>query len=443
MEFLFTGQLASIEAILVLICVGVFIAIFSYDGYIFLNRFFRVIFPKRSIPNLREEKEVLAQYNEPKWESLPLSLPIKSAPMYIEEDIPKEVIVPPEVTEVPESETSEASLKSSHPKIIEETKEGIKSGEYDEKIEEIEETIESNITQEKSSYENTEIEEKSIPENIATENISGDATTIWEEDIQDEVLPIQEEADETTDVLSTEKSLPQEELIDKKRETVPEQIETTIPPTHEEPSNPSIPLRNNHTETLFALINNIKTLIARWQILEARGLIIQWLALEKDNRELNVILAWLYEQDRHFEKAEYIYKDLALMYPNDTEILEKLGNVLIIEKRYEIAMEIYKKILTLNGETEGTLYILAHLANEMKEYEVAYAYSKRYLKQWPNNPEILTLISTAEVALGKRQDAIQTLIKLKNLTPYNHEIAQMIQKLVVEEELANNFGEEK
>lgn len=66
MEFLFTGQLASIEAILVLICVGVFIAIFSYDGYIFLNRFFRVIFPKRSIPNLREEKEVLAQYNEPK-----------------------------------------------------------------------------------------------------------------------------------------------------------------------------------------------------------------------------------------------------------------------------------------------------------------------------------------------------------------------------------------
>lgn len=155
------------------------------------------------------------------------------------------------------------------------------------------------------------------------------------------------------------------------------------------------------------------------------------------------MLALLYEQDHHFEKAEYIYKDLALTYPNDIEILEKLGNVLIIERRYEIALEMYKKILGLTGETEGTLYILTHLSSELGQHELAYTYGKRYQKQWPNNPEILTIISQMEVALGKRQDAIQTLIKLKNLTPYNQEIADMIQKLVLEEELAGNFGGEK
>lgn len=197
-----------------------------------------------------------------------------------------------------------------------------------------------------------------------------------------------------------------------------------------------------HLETLIAISNNVRTLIARGQTLEARWLIIQGLALDKNHRELNMMLAWLYEQDHHFEKAEYIYKDLAIMHPNDVEILEKLGNVLIIQRRYEIAIEMYKKILSLSGETEGTLYILSHLAKEQNLHDIAYDYARKYQKQWPNNPEILTILAQAEVALGKRKDAIQTLIKLKNLTPYNQEIADMIQKLVLEEELAGNFQPE-
>jgi tetratricopeptide (TPR) repeat protein len=100
----------------------------------------------------------------------------------------------------------------------------------------------------------------------------------------------------------------------------------------------------------------------------------------------------------------------------------------------------YKKILSLTWETEGTLYILSHLAKELEQFEIAYDYTRKYQKQWPNNPEILTILAQAEVALGNRKDAIQTLIKLKNLTPYNQEISDMIQKLVLEEELAGNFN---
>lgn len=64
---------------------------------------------------------------------------------------------------------------------------------------------------------------------------------------------------------------------------------------------------------------------------------------------------------------------------------------------------------------------------------------KKYLKSWPNNPEILSLMSEAEIELDKRKDAIETLKRLKNLTPYNSEIAATLQKLMMEEELAGNF----
>ena len=97
----------------------------------------------------------------------------------------------------------------------------------------------------------------------------------------------------------------------------------------------------------------------------------------------------------------------------------------------------------MSGETEWSLYIMTHLAHELWHNEELYAYARRYQKNWPNNPEILSLLAESEIALGERQNAIQTLIKLKNLTPYNHEIMDMISKLTMEEELAGNFISQK
>lgn len=197
---------------------------------------------------------------------------------------------------------------------------------------------------------------------------------------------------------------------------------------------------NHHTEKLFELTNQAKTFMARGMTADARTAIIEGLSLKKDHRDLNLILAEIYEQEQDYEKAEIIYKDIALVYHEDSEVLRRLANLLIITKKFPIAYEMYKKILSLGGDDENSLYILAHLAQELGDMSDVYQYSRQYLKQWPTNKEILTLLSESEIALGKRKDAIATLIKLKNLSPYNaFEIAQMIEKLSAEEELAGNF----
>jgi len=137
-----------------------------------------------------------------------------------------------------------------------------------------------------------------------------------------------------------------------------------------------------------------------------------------------------------------VYKDLALHLPEDPEVLEKLANTLIVTKNYSVAYEMYKKILSLDHETEDVLFVVSNLAFEMNLPEDLYGYAKKYLKSWPNNKDILRLLAEAQIALGKRKDAIDTLIKLKNLSPYTaHEIAETIAKLAAEEELAKNFGE--
>ena len=154
-------------------------------------------------------------------------------------------------------------------------------------------------------------------------------------------------------------------------------------------------------------------------------------------------MASLYERDHAFEKAEYILKDIATIHTDDIEVLTHLATDLAMQRKYEVSYELYKKILSLDGEREETLYTLAHLASEMGLPDDVTTYARAYLKQYPHNPEILWLYSQSQISHGERREAVETLIKLKNLTPYNQEIADLIQKLMTEEELAGNFGGKK
>ncbi len=195
----------------------------------------------------------------------------------------------------------------------------------------------------------------------------------------------------------------------------------------------------SQVEKLTNLISSVRTLIARWMLHEAQTLIVEWLSIEKDNRDLNILLGQIYEQEWQYEKSEYIYKDMAELHSNDIEILEKLANVLIIEKKNIVANEIYKKIHSLTGNTETTLYMLTHISNTLKDDTATLNYAKQYVLQWPKNPEIIALLANVQASLGMRKEAIETYKNLKNLTPYSSEITQTLQKLLLEEELANNF----
>lgn len=457
MEFLFTVDWASTESILVLLCLVIFVGIFLYDGFLYLRNVFHLFEPKHNeieqeTPQVEAPEEVTGSLLENKENNTEdISEEIKEeAVTEIQDSIEWEGItdkdnVPMEDIAVEESENKnisgdaeffreETPIMESSSQDVAQDKEPSLNPEEPQEHEEI-------PTSEGDQNPLTEIAE--IWDTALSESLPGQAWEVQHTREKEFTTPLQDEKqiieniEEEGVILDEKKNHYEEENLPK---TLTEEVFQEAP----KENNPrQTPEKSNHSEKLFALVNNIKTLMARGQTLEARGLIIQGLALEKDHRELNMMLASLYEQDRHFEKAEYIYKDLALQYPNDIELFEKLGNVLIIERRYEIALEMYKKILSISGESEGTLYILTHLSHELWQHDLCYEYSKKYQKQWPNNPEILTILAQTEIALGKRRDAIQTLIKLKNLTPYNQEITDMIQKLVLEEELAGNFGEEK
>lgn len=170
---------------------------------------------------------------------------------------------------------------------------------------------------------------------------------------------------------------------------------------------------------LAELIKAIKTRIARGELSEARARIIEGLSIEKFNKELNCLLASLYEKDRDYKKAELIYKDLILMNDTDPELYLKLGFALSIQGKYEIAYEIYKRLLSLDENNIETVDMLANLGHQLGLHRESNEYASLFLKKNPHNTDILYLTAINFINLEERPAALENLKKIRTIDPYN------------------------
>jgi Tfp pilus assembly protein PilF len=187
------------------------------------------------------------------------------------------------------------------------------------------------------------------------------------------------------------------------------------------------------------LVKIIRTKIARGEITEARTRIIGGLSIDKWHKDLNYLLASLYERDHEYRKAELIYKDLILVHNTDPEIYMKLGFALSIQGKFEIAYEIYKKLLEQGDGHIEAAEMLANIAHELARHEAAAQYAKMFLKNHPRHADMLTVLSVSLIELGHKSEALEALEKLKNIDPYNPRVREMKDKLELELELAKTF----
>ncbi|MDD2565375.1 MAG: hypothetical protein PHZ26_00535 [Candidatus Gracilibacteria bacterium] len=193
-------------------------------------------------------------------------------------------------------------------------------------------------------------------------------------------------------------------------------------------------------DELSEIIKFAQTKINRGEYSDAKAKIIEGLSIDKFNKQLNLQLASLYEKDKDYKKAEFIYKDLIVLNDHDTEIYLKLGFILSIQTKYEVAFEIYKKLNSLDKSNVEAIEMLANLAHHLGNYEDSKAYSKIFLKKSPRNVDILYLQSLNLINLEERKDALETLLKVKQLEPYNIKVNELIEKLKLEIELEKNFN---
>ncbi len=77
---------------------------------------------------------------------------------------------------------------------------------------------------------------------------------------------------------------------------------------------------------------------------EARSQIIEGLMIDRQNQELNILLAQLYEKEDDYEKAEILFRDLILHHdPKKADLYIYLGNNLVAQHKQNLAYDVFKK----------------------------------------------------------------------------------------------------
>ena len=76
-------------------------------------------------------------------------------------------------------------------------------------------------------------------------------------------------------------------------------------------------LNPKETKKISEILKRVKLNKAKWYLDKAKTLIIEGLAIDKLNKDLNLELASIYEEEKDYLKAEFIYHDLLEEYSNN------------------------------------------------------------------------------------------------------------------------------
>ncbi len=182
-------------------------------------------------------------------------------------------------------------------------------------------------------------------------------------------------------------------------------------------------------DKLVELIKRSRVNSSKWYFDTAKNLIIEWLAIDKYNRDLNFELAHIYESEKNYRNAEYIYRDLIDNLWDKFILLEKMASVLLMQWFVKKAIKFYKKALSKKPNDLETIEVLSELTFETKDYEACKEYTILYLKDNPRDPHKLTIRWYCTEKLWDKKWAVEQYRKVLDMQPYNTEIKQRIEKL--------------
>ncbi len=182
-------------------------------------------------------------------------------------------------------------------------------------------------------------------------------------------------------------------------------------------------------DKLEKIVKQVESNIAKWYEDLAKSRIVEWLSIDKYNRELNLILAWIYEKEKNYINAEYIYKDLLEHLKTDFEIMKKLWYVYALQEKLKDSLKIYENIHRKKMADDEVINILSELTYSMWFYKRCLKYTTLFLKSKPRDVEKLFIKAECLTHGWKKWQAIDTYKKIIELQPYNKKVQEKIKEL--------------
>lgn len=180
---------------------------------------------------------------------------------------------------------------------------------------------------------------------------------------------------------------------------------------------------------LIEILKRVQTNSSKWYFDTAKNLIVEWLAIDNGNKDLNLELASIYEREKNYKNAQYIYEDLIEKLEDNYEVIKKLAFSLALQWKYKKSVKQYTQAFDRKPGDMEVLDALANLLFELGDFKESLKYTKLYLVQKPRNVEKLTVKWVCFEQLEKYPEAIAAYRKILEIQPYNSEILNKIKEL--------------
>lgn len=223
-------------------------------------------------------------------------------------------------------------------------------------------------------------------------------------------------------------------IIQKKDNKKESEISTIIKETKFEVEQ-DVNIKTEDKIKISELLRKQSVYYERWDYETAKWLIVEWLALNKDNKQLNLELANIYNKQSEYKKSEFIYRELIEREKEDFDLLKKLGFVLALQKKYKDSIRVYKEALEKKPNDNWIIDILSDLSFEVEDFEWTIKFAKKTIKDKPKDTEKLQLIAYSYDYLWKIENALNYYNKILDLQPYNSKILDRVAE--IEENLDN------
>lgn len=188
-------------------------------------------------------------------------------------------------------------------------------------------------------------------------------------------------------------------------------------------------LTQEEREKLSEITKKVKINSSKSYLEKAKSLIIEGLAIDKYDKDLNLELATIYEKEKNYKNAEYIYEDLKYMYKNDKNILKRLGYVLALQRRFAESVEVYEKALWKTKTDMEIIDILIDIYYEIGNYDKSFEYLILFLKENPRNVQRMILKAELLRKKDRLDEAKEMYRKVLELQPYNTEARENMRNL--------------
>ena len=200
--------------------------------------------------------------------------------------------------------------------------------------------------------------------------------------------------------------------------TILEQTQVTSEELKEEEEEEYIVTPDDHVE-IQKILRKVEMLLANNDFENGEKLLVEALAFNPDDEDVNILLAFVYMKRKKYTKAESIYLHLVEQEVQDPSVYANLGKVLEAQENLDGAVLAYREAIKRDPHNSVRYAQLGHLLTRMQHTGEAIEAYEQAVRFDTRNTAYMFILGENYLETGAFSLAVKVFERILEIEPYN------------------------